>query len=132
MNYVVVMSWEKVLANVCLLHRCTTCCQRTEMPLTSEDIERITGLGYHEDSFIVESGGLRRLRNIRGSCFFLDNGCKIYPNRPEGCALYPTVYDAVGKRAVLDEDCPYQREFHVSFKKSKRVSQLYTTLTSLE
>jgi len=102
------------------------------MPLTRGDIERIVSLGYREDSFVVERGGLKRLRNIRGSCIFLGDGCKIYSDRPEGCTLYPTIYDAAGKRAVLDKDSPYNREFHISFKKSKQVSRLYATLTSPE
>ncbi len=102
------------------------------MPLTKGDIERIVSRGYQEDSFVVEREGLRRLRNVRGNCVFLGDGCKIYSDRPEGCTLYPTTYDAEGKRAVLDKDCPYSREFRISFKKSKQVSRLYTTLTSPE
>ncbi len=102
------------------------------MPLTRRDIERIVSLGYHEELFVVECEGLKRLRNIQGRCFFLGDCCKIYHDRPEGCTLYPTVFDEVEKRAVLDEDCPYSREFRISFKRSKQMSRLYATLTSPE
>ena len=89
--------------------RCSKCCYGTEMPLTTEDIERIERLGYPREYF-VETGidGIPRLRNINGHCVFLDavtGLCMIYPWRPEGCRLYPLVYEPC-RGVTVDPECP--------------------------
>ncbi|TFF84440.1 YkgJ family cysteine cluster protein [Candidatus Thorarchaeota archaeon] len=80
------------------------------MTLTQKDIERIEGLGYSRDDFVVQAeDGFLELRNIDGLCFFYDpenRECRIYVNRPEGCRYYPVVYDAQERRCVVDRDCP--------------------------
>jgi Fe-S-cluster containining protein len=98
------------------------------MPLSDEDISRIAALGHQQTTFVVEMRGMKCLRNRRGRCVFLVDGCAIYQDRPEGCRLYPVVYDSVENRAVLDDECPYRKEFRVTFKKSKQVSRLYRSL----
>jgi Fe-S-cluster containining protein len=98
------------------------------MPLSDEDIRRIVALGHQQVMFTVERGEIKHLRNRRGKCIFLGDGCTIYQDRPEGCRLYPVVYESVENRAVLDEGCPHRKEFRVTFKKSKQVSRLYRSL----
>ena len=98
------------------------------MPLAQEDIDRISAVGY--TGFYVELEGVKRLRNIDGLCFFLEDGmCKIYPDRPEGCILYPIIinerWDVVG----VDEDCPYADEFEVT---DEKVSALLSLLRRIE
>ncbi|RLI82312.1 YkgJ family cysteine cluster protein [Archaeoglobales archaeon] len=89
---------------------CGKCCYETEMPLTAGDIERIKALGFDEDDFSVVVEGVRRLRNVKGACYFLkDNKCTIYENRPIGCRIYPLVLDEDGK-VVVDEVCPLKDE----------------------
>jgi len=79
------------------------------MPLTKRDIERIKKLGFAEESFVDRRGRMPRLRNVDGHCFFLDpatNSCTIYPDRPEGCRLYPLVYEEESDRVSVDPLCP--------------------------
>jgi Fe-S-cluster containining protein len=82
----------------------------TEMPLTRRDIERITSLGYPLEYFARRGAdGVMYLRNVNGHCVFLDpdtGRCKIYPWRPEGCRLYPLVYDPENDEVIVDPDCP--------------------------
>jgi len=53
----------------------------------------------------------RRLRNLSGACFFLENyGCRVIQNRPEGCRLYPLVLGR-GSTIGLDGDCPQADKF---------------------
>jgi len=98
--------------SVCLRHRCHLCCEGTEMPLTRDDLSRIRSLGFRESDFCVEEGGWSRLRNVDGRCFFLKDGlCSIYPSRPEGCRIYPLVYDESTGEAAMDPECPHTAEF---------------------
>lgn len=79
------------------------------MPLTKRDIERIKSIGFHEDYFIDKRSRMPKLKNVNGHCVFLDpetNACAIYPDRPEGCRLYPLVYDPERNEVVVDELCP--------------------------
>jgi len=80
------------------------------MPLTREDIERIARLGYSVEEFaVMGSDGVYYLRNTGGHCFFLDEDtgrCRIYPWRPEGCRLYPLVYDMDEGKVTVDSVCP--------------------------
>jgi Fe-S-cluster containining protein len=79
------------------------------MPLTKRDIERIKNLGFVEEHFVDRRGRIPRLKNIDGHCVFLDpttNSCIIYPDRPEGCRLYPLVYEEKSNRVSVDFLCP--------------------------
>jgi len=89
---------------------CALCCYNTEMPLTEEDIARLEALGYQRSEFaVLGEDGVHRLRNVDGHCFFLDpatGACRVYWAKPEGCRLYPLVYDAEQGRVVVDPECP--------------------------
>jgi Fe-S-cluster containining protein len=79
------------------------------MPLTKRDIERIKRLGFTEESFVDRRSRIPRLKNVDGHCVFLDptmNSCTIYPDRPEGCRLYPLVYEEESDRVTVDPLCP--------------------------
>jgi len=84
------------------------------MPLTREDVARLSGLGFKAKDFVYGHGRMRVLRNVGGRCFFLcEGGCAVYEDRPEGCRLYPLVYDEAKSRFVLDSLCPHRDEFMV-------------------
>ena len=79
------------------------------MELSEEDIAKLAALGFHEHEFAeLHADGVVRLRNVRGSCFFLGvekKGCRVYAHRPLGCRIYPvnlTLDDVL----VVDELCP--------------------------
>lgn len=99
------------------------------MPLSNGDIERIKGLGFDYDSFVVSRGGWLQLKNYDGRCVFNDGKqCLIYENRPEGCKLYPVTYDEDENCAVLDEDCLHRNSFKISEVELELVSSLVTKL----
>lgn len=83
------------------------------MVLLREDVERLERAGFEKKSFVAESGGFPRLRNVGGYCVFYDTvsrRCRVYDLRPLGCRLYPLVFDeALGAR--FDEECPLSEEF---------------------
>jgi len=84
------------------------------MPLSRIDIKRISRQGYKLKDFVVKRKRERRLKNSNGRCVFLgDNGCKIYSFRPEGCRLYPLVYNENNGKVVIHDLCPYGHEFKV-------------------
>jgi len=103
------------MKNWCLQYECIKCCLNTRMPLSSADIEEIRGLGFSEDFFVTKKGGELRLRNLNGRCVF-HNGerCTIYNYRPEGCRLYPAIFDENNGRAVLDGYCPHHKKFQLT------------------
>ncbi|MEM4729665.1 MAG: dCTP deaminase [Thermoplasmata archaeon] len=111
--------------SICLALECSRCCEGTEMPLTSGDIERIEALGFRREDFIISTKGWTRLRNVNGACFFLRGGiCSIYPHRPEGCRLYPVVLDVETREAVLDPECPSRDCFRITPERRKRLLSL--------
>ncbi|MCJ7507057.1 YkgJ family cysteine cluster protein [Candidatus Bathyarchaeota archaeon] len=85
------------------------------MPLSDSDVARIKGLGVSENLFVVERKGLQKLRNSMGRCVF-HNGqaCTIYGDRPEGCRIYPVLFDRDTKEVILDRDCSHKEEFRVA------------------
>jgi Fe-S-cluster containining protein len=98
------------------------------MPLLEIDIENIKELGFDEHSFIVERRGIKYLKNKKGKCFFLTEKCSIYNKRPEGCKLYPVIFDSTTENIILDRLCPHYNHFRVTFKKSLRMTKLYRTV----
>ena len=115
------------MENICLSTGCIDCCTETQMPLSSGDIKRIENLGFKKDSFVVSKKGWQQLKNLNGRCVFHDGKhCKIYENRPEGCKLYPVIFDYDRKQAILDEECPYNKSFSLSYHSRK---QLYTLVS---
>jgi Fe-S-cluster containining protein len=96
----------------CLSHGCVACCIETEMPLTEDDLKRIVKLGFKRIDFTVESEGETRLKNRGKTCYFLEDGkCMIYENRPEGCRIYPLVYDVDSHKFIYDPVCLHSTEF---------------------
>ena len=114
----------------CLRHKCNLCCVETKMPLSRSDIKRILKMGYSLKDFAVKTAEGWQLKNRSGRCVFLgEGGCKIYPYRPEGCRVYPLVYDEASGTAVLDDLCPYKDEFKVS---DRDIERLFNLLLLLE
>jgi len=90
---------------------CGKCCEETEMELSSDDIRRLEGAGYHRDQFSVLDNHVIRLMNTDRCCYFyslVERKCRVYRNRPLGCRLYPVVYSD-GEGATVDELCPMRR-----------------------
>lgn len=111
--------------NICLEKKCIKCCIQTSMILSSMDIERIKQQGYNIDYFVEKKKGWLQLKNKQGKCVF-HNGeiCLIYKNRPEGCKIYPLIYDKDYQIAILDEECPYKYNFKFNDEHIKRLDQI--------
>lgn len=107
----------------CLERRCSACCHDTEMLLTDDDIARISALRPGLDFWFTADDGFRQLRTrdspaaVGGTgrpCVFLnpEGTCGIHPDRPEGCRLYPAMWDMEAQVAGLDaEHCPHTDGF---------------------
>ncbi len=109
----------------CLRHGCYACCEATEMPLTEADVARLEGAGFDAGRFTVEGGGDVRLANVDGACYFLRGGrCSAYETRPEGCRVYPLVYDERVHKFVMDPVCPHGAEFPVTREDKERLKRL--------
>ena len=110
----------------CVNHRCVRCCIETSMPLSALDIAEIVKRGgYDPSDFTIEADGVRQLKNIAGRCVFLsEDGCTIYPYRPEGCRIYPLIYDEARRKAVMDPLCPYAAEFDVTKRDITKLKNL--------
>jgi Fe-S-cluster containining protein len=101
------------------------------MPLSQSDLNRISNLGYNIHSFSLKNGSDRQLKNYSDECVFLGKkGCKIYPYRPEGCLLYPLIYDEETEDFVLDSVCPYAKEFIVRKVDKQKLIDLLKKLQS--
>ncbi len=88
--------------------RCGECCRDTRMPLTERDVRRLAEAGFDPAEFTVLDGGVVRLRNVGGYCYFYDKkrrACRVYELRPEGCRLYPVVF-VEGYGVGVDGRCP--------------------------
>jgi len=55
--------------------------------------------------------------------------CTIYEIRPDGCKLYPIIYDKDTKHVVFDKDCLQRDKFHISKNITK---QLYDLVSKVE
>jgi len=116
----------------CVKHKCVKCCLETRMPLSNLDLKRILKLNYRLECFAEKTQGRWRLKNNSGRCgFLLEEGCGIYSHRPEGCRLYPLVYDETLKKAVIDPLCPYGYLFKVRRNEVERLKTLLEKLTWL-
>ncbi len=102
--------------------RCGTCCQETDMLLSAEDISRLERKGYRRDFFArFDKEGFALLRNRQGRCVFYDpgkRGCDVYVSRPEGCRVYPVIYDEE-KGIIVDDICHAQATITESEKNSR-------------
>jgi len=115
--------------NPCLQYRCVKCCLKTQMPLSNSDIIRISDVGFSKNFFVVKRNGDWQLRNSGGKCVF-HNGqrCTIYNDRPEGCRLYPTIFDPYRNETVSDTHCPHHEEFQLTSSVSCEVIKLVRKL----
>jgi Fe-S-cluster containining protein len=100
------------------------------MVLSNRDIKKIKKKGVVKSFYVEDTDGWLRLRNEYGRCVFHDGRkCTIYQDRPQGCALYPVVYDADAHMAILDLDCPQRHTFPLT-KHTKR--HLFALVSVLE
>ena len=103
--------------NVCITAKCSACCLETEMLLTESDVRRIRSARPNLDFFFQAPDGHFQLktRDEPGRpCVFLSAAgrCTIHEIRPEGCRLYPAVWDSATGRAHLDNaHCPHTSGF---------------------
>ena len=122
------------LESPCSSEVCSQCCHDVEMLLTDSDVRRISaalavrqpaGSAPTDWHFRADDGFLQlRTRDgppARGSpggrpCVLLgdDGRCTVWDVRPEGCRLYPAIWDEGLREAVLDEDyCPHTDGFRL-------------------
>jgi len=99
------------------------------MLLSDDDIKKIEKIGFDNHYFVRSKKGWLKLKNKDGKCVF-HNGkiCIIYNDRPEGCILYPLIFNEEEKSAVVDDKCPYKNYFRFN---TKKVNQLYRLVTKI-
>lgn len=103
------------------IENCGKCCERLEIPLRDEDIERLVEAGYDESYFVDETkmfyrgskflGYALKKRPFDDACVFLDpetKRCRVYKHRPLACRLYPFVFVKKNKiiEVYISEECP--------------------------
>jgi uncharacterized protein len=117
------------MSNPCLETKCYQCCKETNMLLSYQDIETIEKKGYEKSFFVKEHDGWLELKNANGRCVF-HNGdkCTLYENRPQGCRLYPVVYETDSKSAIIDSECPQKQYFPRSKSKEQQLLALISIL----
>ena len=101
------------------------------MPLTEADIARIESLGHKREDFsVLDETNVPQLVNDGDHCVFLGSTgkCTIYEHRPEGCRLYPLVWDRDAKKVVRDDFCPYNQEFPMTPQQEAAVLRVLRTL----
>jgi Fe-S-cluster containining protein len=112
---------------------CGVCCQETEMLLSTKDIERLEKKGYNTDFFVrFDKEGYATLKNRQGHCVFYDpekRRCKVRAHRPEGCRIYPVIYDE-NKGITVDTICPSRNTVtdKQKAKKGEKVLKLLKTI----
>jgi uncharacterized protein len=103
------------------------------MLLSTKDIERLEKQGYTRDFFVLfNREGYVTLRNHRGYCVFYDpekRRCKVRAYRPEGCRIYPVVYDE-DKGLTVDTICPSRNKVtdKEKMKRGEKVLKLLKTI----
>lgn len=81
------------------------------MSLTEADVRRLERAG-NRGFYQLHDDGTLRLRNVEGRCVFLESGqCIVYPDRPDGCTLYPLIWFTEDGQAGLHDFCPHRHEF---------------------
>jgi len=100
------------------------------MPLSYKDINRIKSLGFDINFFVTKRNGWLQLKNKNGRCVFHTGIlCSIYKYRPEGCKLYPIIFDMDKECAIKDVECPFSDKFN---KSESIVNELYHLVSKLE
>lgn len=110
----------------CEANGCSQCCHDIEMLLTDADLVRLTAARPATDFWFQADDGFLQLRTrdgppAKGSpggkpCVFLgdDGRCTVWADRPEGCRLYPAIWDDGVRAAILDTDyCPHTDGFRL-------------------
>lgn len=103
----------------CEANGCSDCCHDIEMLLTEADLTRLQAARPGEDFWFQADDGFLQLqtREAHGPkpCWFLVDGrCSVWADRPEGCRLYPAIWDDGLRRATLDADyCPHTDGFRL-------------------
>ena len=101
------------------------------MFLSYKDIEIIKNKGYDEDFFVRKKNSWLLLKNKNRRCVFHDGSkCLIYESQPEGCRLFPLIFDDDYKIAVVDEECPYKKSFKFHSDDIERLNELIDRLKS--
>jgi len=101
------------------------------MLLSHQDIDRIKRLGFYTNFFVTGRAGWLQLKNQDGRCVFHSGIiCTIYENRPEGCQLYPIIFDKENNCAILDEECPYRTKFLITMSSRKKLFHLISRIES--
>jgi len=96
---------------------CTNCCRRPGFVyLTEADLARAAarlGLppGDFEARYVYRTRHTLRLRKPRGSsCYFLaEGGCRLHPDKPTQCRLYPFWPELIGRPGAWRKEsrvCP--------------------------
>jgi Fe-S-cluster containining protein len=100
------------------------------MILSNDDIKSIEGMGYDKNYFVRIKEGWLKLKNKDGRCVF-HNGkiCLIYKNRPEGCKIYPLIFNEELGSAVIDEECPHKDSFKFN---SEDINKLHDLIAKLK
>lgn len=117
----------------CVNHGCSKCCYEAEMPLLESDMQRLESLGHERGQFaVLDDEAVPQLRMVDGHCYFLNSArrCGVHEARPEGCRLYPQVWDAYTGRVRRDEFCPFSHEFPDDSDVAKRVEGVLAQLGS--
>lgn len=136
----------------CMTRGCSACCHDVEMLLTDADLERIRGVTGRDDFWFQADDGYLQLRTKAAPpavgwqggpllpiptgappvpCTFLNvaGECTIHDVRPEGCRLYPAVWDDALRGAELDSDyCPHTDGFGLPPATVDAVRRLATKL----
>ncbi len=81
--------------------------------LLQGDLERLREAAGEPEAYSVPIGGggpfVAEMRKAGGRCFFLgESGCRVYPERPLLCRMYPLWVEREGDLLIvrIDEDCP--------------------------
>ncbi len=130
------------IGNPCVERGCSKCCHDTEMLLTEDDVRRISAVRPDMEFYFQAPDGFLQLRTRQAPaaaggpagtlpCTFLhpDGSCTIHQWRPEGCRLYPGIWDSDTKVPVLDDqECPHTDAFALDADAMDGVARLAATL----
>jgi uncharacterized protein len=113
----------------CLKYCCYECCKNTNMLLSQHDIQTIQDKGYSIDFFVEDNNGWLQLKNKENRCVFHNKThCTIYNYRPQGCRLYPIVYQKDDHSAIIDAQCLHPNFFHITTTKKNQLFPLIKQL----
>ncbi len=106
------------------------------MLLTNDDVLRLRAARPGLDFQFRTEDGYVQLRTRDGPaapgmkgkpCIFLDpvGRCSVHAERPEGCRLFPAVWDDEAQKVILDAQyCPHTTEFLVPSATADAVRRL--------